>query len=186
MRTLFLLLYWLPIPLWAANVIKSDITHDTDTDRYTLIAEIQVAAPRSVVLSILTDYENLAQVSVLITESTVLKQYSPVHHRVRLVSNQCILFFCTDFIRTQDIKISHDQRIETIIIPELSNFKQASSIWTLQAKDETTLIRYKSQSIPDFWVPPVIGPWFFKSAMYDSMVEIAEGVERIAKQKNEF
>lgn len=183
MRTFLMLLCWLPFSLWAANILKSEITHDEEADRYSLIAEILIDAPQPGVLAILTNYKNLSNVSELITESTILEQYSPQHHRVRLVSNKCILFFCADIVRTQDIKVINKQRIEAIIIPELSDFKQASSVWRLTAKDETTLIRYETHSIPDFWVPPVIGPWFFKSAMYDSVVEIAEGIERIAKEK---
>lgn len=183
MRILVLLLCWLPFSLWAANFIKSEITYDEEADRYSLTAEILIDAPKPVVLAILTDYKNLSNVSALITESTILKQYSPHHHRIRLVSNKCILFFCTDIIRIQDIKVINGQRIEAIIIPEQSNFKQASSIWILQAENETTLIQYKTQSIPDFWVPPLIGPWFFKSAMYDSVMEMAAGIERIANEK---
>ena len=183
MRFTVLLLCWLPCTLWAASIIKSDITHDEEIDRYSLNAEIRINAPKPVVLSILTDYKNLTRVSALITESTVLEQYSPLSHRVRLVSNKCVLFFCTDIIRTQNIKVIDGQRIEATIIPEQSNFKSASSVWILTPKNGATVVRYETRSVPDFWVPPVIGPWFFKSAMQDSVIEMAEGIERIAKEK---
>ena len=182
-RVGILFLYWLSSPVWAATVLKSTFSHDVETDQYSLFAEIEIAAPRTLVLATLTDYKNLSKVSPLITESTVLKEYSPQHHQIRLISSQCILFFCADSIRTQDIRIINEHRIEATIIPEQSNFKQASSVWTLTTKNTATVIQYETHSVPDFWIPPVIGPWFLESAMQDSIIEMAEGIERIARQK---
>ena len=182
MRFLLLLMCWLPLTINAASVIKSVVTHDEETDRYSLVADILVDAAFPAVYNILTDYKNLSQLSELITESTVIQQYNDNHYRIRLISHSCVLFFCSDIVRTQDITHSPDGIVDAVIVPELSNFKSAHSRWILNAQGDKTLIHYETESVPDFWVPPLIGPYFFKSAMQEAAVDLAEGIERRAHE----
>ena len=34
---------------------------------------------------------------------------------------------------------------------------------------------------PDFWVPPLIGPWVIKRTMREQAITTSEGIERLAR-----
>jgi len=76
-------------------------------------------------------------------------------------------------------KISAGEII-TIAIPEESDFIYNRTRWTLQSVDGGTRVTYEAEIEPDFWMPPLIGPWAIKRKLEVSAAEIGARIEYLA------
>jgi hypothetical protein len=70
--------------------------------------------------------------------------------------------------------------IRPVTLPEQSDFKYAVSEWLLEPAGEGTNVTYKLELEPDFWVPPVLGPWLLKRTLLKGGTRAINRIERLA------
>ena len=65
-------------------------------------------------------------------------------------------------------------------MPEQSNFKYSTSEWLLEPHEGGTKMTYRLEMEPDFFVPPIIGPWYLKRVLSTGGVRAVNRIERLA------
>lgn len=170
----------LPLSTSAATIERLETAH-TD-HRYTLTFEVVLDAERAKVWQIMTDYENLPRLSRTIAESHILKTEHSPEHRVSVTFHACVLIFCKTMKKVVDIEARPQTEIVVTGVPALSDFSYSVERWQVSAEGAQTRLRYSAEMVPDFFIPPVIGPWLVKSFLQREIRGIAIEVEALARQ----
>jgi hypothetical protein len=178
MRNLLLVLLLSPPLASAADITASGITQENNT--YTLHVDAHIDAPLSMVRATITDFASLATINPSIEESRVLIQ-TPERQRVRTVVNVCILIFCKRVVQVQDVSILGDETIEATMVPGAGDFRSGLARWTLQAAAGGTRLHFFVVMEPDFWVPPLIGPWMIEDKLVEEVEVTARYIEQQAR-----
>lgn len=132
---------------------------------YVFNMQFIVQAPAKNVYAIITDYNRLARLNPLIKQSRVLPYDIEGVTRVELVTEGCLFFFCKKINRVEDAVEHGDLTINTTFVPELSDFKSGQTQWTFTPKGKHTSVNYQASMIPDFWLPPFVGPYMMKNQL---------------------
>jgi Polyketide cyclase / dehydrase and lipid transport len=163
---------------FAADIQRLEATHDDD--RYKLTFEVVLNAERDKVWNIMTDYDRLTRVSKIIVESRVLKKENENRHRVSVTLHACVLIFCKTMNKVVDILARPRDDIVVTGVPALSDFRYSVEHWQVSAENANTRLHYTAEMIPDFYVPPLIGPWMVKYFLKKEITATAIQVEALA------
>jgi hypothetical protein len=179
-RATVLLITGLLFPALAApaTILRTEATHDDD--RYKLTFEVVLNAERDKVWSIMTDYNRLTRVSKVIVESRILKKEDENRHRVGVTLHACVLIFCKTMKKVVDIQAWPHNDIIVIGDPALSDFSYSVERWRVVAEGAKTRLYYSAEMVPDFFIPPLIGPWLMKSFLQKEIKATAIQVEALA------
>lgn len=141
------------------------------------------SAPLASVYAILSDYDDLARLSSTITESRVLpREADGSPPRVRTTLRGCVLFFCRSVVRVEDLFLVHERIITTRVIPDLSDFRGGFAQWTFFAlPDGRTRVDVEVRAIPNFFIPPVIGPPAVRRKLIEDGERAVERIEYYAR-----
>ena len=96
----------------------------------------------------------------------------------------CIWFFCTHLDQVQDIREVQEGDalgLDAEVLPELSNLRYGRARWRMQRCGERTCLDFQAELEPDFWTPPIIGPWAIERAMRNEALQTSQGIERLAR-----
>lgn len=141
--------------------------------------------------AVLTDYEKFQKFTSAIVESRNLEPDTEGRPEYFTRMEGCVLFWCQSFIRVGYLQLDPVHTIEAFSDPERSDFQLSNEKWQLREEDGGTVLIYSFEMVPDFWVPPVIGPLFIKRALKSGgegaidrieALAILEQSERIARQ----
>lgn len=174
----FLLLVWsyLPLAAQSAQVLNASVIQQQG--RFIMHSETFVRAPVSKVRTLLTDYEHLPRVNRDLKKVEVLERLNG-GVRMGVTSDFCILTICLNFVWVQDVETLPDGDIAMAIVPNQGDFRQGSGRWRLLSDNGGTRLIFDVDLIPNFWIPPVFGPWVMKRKLADEAFETAQGLERM-------
>jgi len=162
----------------AATLVHIEAAHDDG--RYTLSFEVLLDAEQGKVWRQMTDYEQLPRLSEVVSQSRVVKSDGADKHRVDLTFHACILIFCKTMKKVVDIQAWPRSDIIVIGDPTLSDFSYSVERWRVFAEKSQTRLRYSAEMTPDFFIPPLIGPWLVKSFLQKEIMATAVKVEEFA------
>ena len=94
----------------------------------------------------------------------------------------CVVLFCKSFVRNGHLELTPHEELIAIVDPETSDFKHSRERWTLEPEEGGTRMTYEFEMIPDFWVPPVIGPFYIKRALKRGGEKAVDRIEALAKK----
>lgn len=171
-----------PVIARSGEVLAVDVAHARG--RYTVHFDVRLAAPRARLERYLTDYANYAEYFDTITESTVLSGTPEGVQRIRLRAYSCVLFFCNTLTMVKDIAEQEPGALLAHIDPALSDFEEATEHWRVLADGDHTRLQYDAELVPNFFVPPLIGPWILKKKIRASLLSGAERLETLAREEN--
>lgn len=161
----------------AAELVALDVERDGRVIQVS--SELHIAAPRSLVYAILSDYERLPQLSSRFKESRV-EQGADSSTWVYTVVEGCVLFFCRSVARYAQLETQPDTMIMAIVDPARSDFELGEERWELATRNDTTVVHYTHTLEPKFWVPPVIGVWVIRKTLREDALKAASRIERMA------
>ena len=164
----------------AGELVSSSVEHDDN--RYVLEFDMRINANPLRVYELITDYNHLGRVNDSIEESELLVSLDDHNHRVRLVSDACVLFFCKTIRQVQMIEEINNQIVIATVIPEKSDFDYAHARWHVRPENGGTRIMFNADLKPSFWVPPLIGPSIVKSKLENEVIGTIENLETLANQ----
>jgi uncharacterized protein YndB with AHSA1/START domain len=164
----------------AAGAEFRDLAVAQSGEAFTVRFEAVVAAPPDRVFAVLTDFDRLERLNPAIVEARRLASTGGNPLRVRTVLEGCVAFFCRRMQRVEAIRSSDRRMIRTRILPEASDFRSGQSRWQLAAITGGTRLRYRARMVPDFWVPPVVGPWAIKRTLRQGLRTLVQRLERLA------
>ena len=157
---------------------------DRTRGRYSLEAEARLAASPEAVFAVLTDFDDngYSRISRAYKESRYLEPApdgTPIAY-TRLEG--CALWHCMSLERTERLETRAPYWIKGTALPEASKFKHSTSEWVLERDGENTKMTYKLEMEPDFFVPPVVGPWYLKRTLSQGGQRAVVRIERLARQ----
>ena len=162
--------------LYAGEVIHSHINNDGD--RFVLHLEMRIDADYDSVYSTLLDFDNLKYLSDTIIESELLDSQDNLHITY-VRSEGCILFFCQSVVQNSTVTELGKGLITAVIDPNKSDLRFGEISWQVIDEGETTIIINDVDIIPDFWVPPLIGSYFFKQRLIEEGEKLINGIENV-------
>ena len=145
-----------------------------------------IDAPAENVHKVLTDYKHLYHLNPSIVESRVLPSPDKKAVRVKTRISNCVLIFCMELYRTEDVYELSSNHLRTIIVPSLSNFSSGRSDWKIEPQGEHSQVIYEGLLEPDFEVFPIIGPSIIKAKLRKELVVSLTKTECIAKMQQEL
>ena len=163
----------------SGEIIKSEVSYQNKS--YNARLEMLIHAPTKKVYALFTDYDNLSRLSNTITDSELLDSEHP-EYTVLVKTHNCVLFFCKDLQQTQQVLELGDGHISVEDIKGQSDFIHADSQWHIRATEKGTQITFTSEMQPDFWLPPILGPWYFKKSMITQTKNMIDRLEVLANK----
>ncbi len=167
----------------AGEVMHSDIHYDGA--RFQLRLEMKVVAEPETVYAILTDFNHLKELNDNIKVSRLL-QSDGLQHKVKIIIEGCIWFYCQSIRQVQNITELGKGSLQAITIPTESNIKYGRTMWHLHGEDDFTIIHYQAEIVPEFFIPPIIGPYLMKRRFLVEAKKTINGIERLAENDESY
>lgn len=172
------LCYPYSVRLAAGEVIDSAISENQGV--YQLHLDMILDAPFKNVHHVITDYRHIYRINPSIVESEILPTKDKSTTRVRTLINDCVLFFCQDLLRVEDVHELGYNDIYSVIVPQLSNVRSGNTRWQIRPMGDKTRIIYDMTLEPGFFVPPVIGSYIVRNKLREQALISFNNIERIA------
>ena len=166
----------------AATIDGLDVTKQRGL--YSLEANAKLDATPESIYAVLTDFDGNAysRISRAYKESRYLDPADDGTPIVYTRMEGCMLWHCMTLERTERLETQAPRWIKSTALPESSNFKHAISEWVLEPDGDGTMMSYKVELEPDFFVPPVIGPWYLKRTLSQGGLRAVTRIERLARE----
>lgn len=148
--------------------------------RYELVARTHMSASAEAIFDVLVDYDHLYRISSVYKETRYLAPDIDGTPMVYTRMAGCMMFYCMNMRRVERLEAEPPFYIRTDTLPEQSDFTYAHSEWRLEPELDGTAVSYTLVLEPDFWVPPVIGPWFLKRTLKRGGSRVIDRIERLA------
>ena len=166
----------------AATIDELDVTRQRG--RYSLEADARLDATPESIYAVITDFDDnaYARISRVYKESRYLEPASDGTPVVYTRMEGCVLWHCMTLERTERLETDAPRWIKSTALPEGSNFKHSTSEWVLERDGDGTIMSYKLEMEPDFFVPPIIGPWYLKRTLSQGGLRAVTRIERLARE----
>ena len=165
-------------------VVAGDLLELTVTDNdgvYRINAEMVVHAPAEDVLHVLTDFTHIYRLNDSIIESELLSAPDENTVRVRTLVNDCILVFCFDIERVEDVRMTGNGYLHATVVRDLSNIESGASTWYIRPEGGDSRVSYRGTVEPGFDLFPVIGNYLARIRLSDMMLHTLDNIERISR-----
>lgn len=167
--------------LFAASV--SDMEVSSKDGEYSIRLEMTLDVPAKYVREVLTDYRHIYRLNPSIIESRMLQLSETGKTRVYTKISDCVLFFCKEISRVEEV-VEHDNgMLVAKIIPEGSDFDSGITKWEISDINEKTKLVYDTRVQPNFFIPPIIGNYIVEGKMKDSLMASFQRIECNARIK---
>lgn len=166
--------------LSSVTVHAAEVAVRYDQGTYHLSAEFNVEAPPARVMSVITDYKNISKLSPAVISSEILDSTDSSTTRIRTIVRDCILFFCRDIARVEDMKQDGDKKLEAFLLPMLSDLRSGYSLWELSEITVGTHVKYTGDMQPKFWVPPIIRSYVLTKKFKQRVEESAQLLQALS------
>jgi hypothetical protein len=182
-RGIFLVLILCTLIFSASAGYLSELEINEQSGRYRVKVVMLLHAPANYVHNVLTDYVHIYRLNPSITESGILP--SPVTGTIRVKTRVegCLFIFCRDFDRVEEVREVTTGHLQAVIVPELSDFSSGRADWFIRPEGYDSEVVYESQFTPAFFIPPIIGSYFVRQTLGESIMTSFARIECIARIK---
>ena len=149
-------------------------------DAYEIRVEILMPVAAERVRSVLTDYAHIYRLNPSITETEVLGTVDEGVVRVRTRAETCVMAFCVEAERVEDVRELASGHLRATIVPELSDFSHGTAHWHISPEGPGTRIVYRALMEPDIFVPPLVGSYLLKRVLRREIIATFTRLECIA------
>lgn len=167
----------------AAEIEHIDVQREGD--RYGIHMQVRLDAPAQRAFEVFQRYENLPHINPSVT--TVQRLDTAQHgDDVYTEVDLCVGFICRQIYEVQNMTWQIDAErhsLRAVVDPARSNLAYGNGSWTfVDCGDQQSCLDFRAEVEPDFWIPPVIGPWVIQRSMRREAIITSEGIERLAQQ----
>lgn len=148
--------------------------------RYQVVMHASMDTQADKAYAVFTDYSRLPEINDAIIRAEAIPGGVAPAQRVRTQVRVCVMGFCRVFDQVQDMRKSPPERLQAEVIPEVSNLRFGKANWRIWDDNGRARLIFEAVVEPDFWVPPVIGPWLIERKLASEAVDTANGIERLA------
>lgn len=165
----------------AAEVHDVSVTHHDG--RYRIFMRVDIAANPQRAMDVFTDYQNLTLINPAVKEVQILASkddYSQIRTRIEI----CVLWVCKDVVQVQDMR-REGLRLKARVVAAQSDLRYGKAKWHVwecrSSEAERACLTLHAELEPDFWVPPLIGPYVMKRMLAEEALITSRGIERLAQ-----
>ncbi|SFF51678.1 hypothetical protein SAMN04488120_106137 [Fontimonas thermophila] len=169
----------------AAQIETLHVEHSGQ--RYRMILTARLDTPLHTSFRVFRDFDNLPRINDAVELVRHMDGAPPGAERLHTRLRICVWFFCTHLDQVQDIRETHEtdvRGLDAVVLPQLSNLRYGVARWRMRTCGAQTCLAFEAEIEPDFWVPPIIGPWAIEHAMRREGLDTAAGIERLAAQES--
>ena len=165
-----------------AGIISAEVTHDGGV--YHVTSSARFTAPLPSVYAVLTDYEHLTRISDIVVESRILEEpTADGAPRLHTTLRGCVLFFCRNVVRVERISVVPGEEIRAQVEPELSDLREGFTEWRFfSTEGGGTRVDLQMRVVPDFWIPPLVGPRAMRRRLLQDGAEAVARIEVLARE----
>ncbi len=158
------------------------VTVDHSKQRYTVEMNARMDTTAEKAYAVFTDYERLGEINDAIIRAELIDGAPEGQQRIHTQVRVCVVGICRVFDQVQDMLKAPPEHLQADIVPELSNLKYGKARWRIWNQDGRAHLYFSAEVEPDFWVPPLVGPWLIKRKLESEAEQTANGIERLANQ----
>lgn len=165
----------------AESIDQLDVSRDDG--RYAIVLNARLDADLADSYAVFSDFHNLPKINDAVEAVEPLPSSESGVARWRTRIRVCVSFFCTHLKQVQDVRDSRTAQryqLDATVIPALSNLRYGQAHWQLERCGTQTCLHFSAELEPDFWVPPLLGPWLIKRTMRREANATAAGIEALA------
>lgn len=160
----------------ARAVVIERMQVSRDQARYTVAAAMTIDVPQQAAFRAASDYERLPEFNPSIVTSKRL----PGRH-LRSNIRLCVAFFCKQVEQVMRYAEQPPDSIAMQVVPGKGDLKSGHADWRFSARENHgTRLLFDAEIEPDFWVPPLIGPYLIARELRRQARVTAESIERLA------
>ena len=166
----------------AAQVLGVELKRDGA--RFRIDMHITLDAPPPQVFRALRDYAAMPRYNPDLVAVQVEPTSEPNRARLFTTVHTCVLFFCKT-IHQEQIMIATARASGGILtaelVPQNGAFAGAGRWVVDRCRDRPqACLDIQIELLPQFWVPPVIGPWLIRRKMAEEAQRSSVGLEKVA------
>lgn len=164
-------------PLDAAQIEQIKVDHANG--QYTVSMRVLLEVPAARAYAVFADPQNLTAINPAVQEVRVLPD-GRLYTQVRT----CAGPFCKTLRQQQQMRYelrSNGGHIWAQVIPGESDLRSGSAQWEFRADGKLTQLEFDAVLEPDFWIPPLIGPWLVENSMREEAQRTSAGIEQLAR-----
>ena len=151
--TLFLMQPW--HPAHAAEELDVVVNVVRDGEAFTVDATMHVPVTQQDAWTVLADFDHFADfIPNMQTSRIVSKPGEPLRIEQKGKARYGLLSFSYESLR--EVELVPFDAIKSRLVK--GNMKKLETLTRLSSEDGGTRVIYHSDTIPDFWLPPLIGP----------------------------
>lgn len=154
-------------------------------NRYGVDLTVALEATASAAYAVMTDYPNLVAINPAVVSATPLAGAPAGATRLATHVRVCVAWFCRDLHQVQDMRAaptaSGGGQLQATVLPDRSDLRFGEARWTIWPCEAGACLRFVTTIEPDFWVPPLIGPWIIKRKLREEAIQTAQGIETAAQ-----
>lgn len=173
------LLFLLLSPLLSAAELRW-LDVDRKGGHIFVASETYFDAPPAAVFDILSDYDGFHRISKVFTETRYIERDDIGNGTVYSKAKGCVLFFCSEIERVEQLELTPGKEIVATALPEQSDVDFSVSRWVFEPEGDGTRVFYGTEFKPSFWVPPLLGPLILHAKLQKKGSEAADRVEELA------
>ncbi|MGJ8668953.1 MAG: SRPBCC family protein [Oceanococcus sp.] len=162
----------------AAQLEHLEVTHVGKRYQVVMHARMDTLADKA--YAIFTDYARLPEINSAIIKAEPIAGAQGSDQRIHTQVQVCVMGFCRVFDQVQDMRKSPPEYLRADVIPRLSNLRYGKASWRIWDEAGTAKLIFEAVVEPDFWIPPLIGPWLIERKLASEAVGTANGIERLA------
>lgn len=142
-----------------------NIEVERDDNRYTMTSVSWLDVEPKALYAVLENHDLFTRFTSAVVESRNTEADAKGRPRFYSRLKGCVILYCKSFIRNGHLELTPHTDLVAIVDPERSDFKHSVETWSLTEEGGGTIMEYTFDMEPDFWVPPVIGPFYIKRAL---------------------
>lgn len=158
------------------------VTVEHQKKRYTVEMNARMDTTAEQAYAVFTDYERLVEINDAIIKAERIDGAAEGLQRIHTQVRVCVMGICRVFDQVQDMDKNPPEHLQATVVPKLSNLKYGLAKWRIWNEDGRAHLYFAAEVEPDFWVPPLIGPWLIKRKLESEAEQTANGIERLANQ----
>ncbi len=158
-----------------------DVLIERNDDYYRLNSTAWFDASPESLYGVLSNYDLFTRFTSAIAESRNVAPDKKGRPQFYSRMEGCVLLWCKSFVRNGYLVLDPVKEITAITNPKESDFKLSRETWKFVPENGGTLLVYEFHMIPDFWVPPILGPFYIKRALQAGGVKAVNRIEALAR-----
>ncbi|MDH5456177.1 MAG: hypothetical protein OEY37_08895 [Gammaproteobacteria bacterium] len=163
----------------AAEMRSIDVVYDDG--HYSLVSVAWFDAGLDETFDVFSTWDYSPQFSGAIVEARDLEPDEDGRPGYFIINKGCVLFFCRSMTRQGFVERQHNLELRAIADPAVSDFHHFEEHWAFTEEDGGTSVRYELSMVPDFWVPPAIGPYVIKRKLRKDGGRALDRMEALAQ-----